>query len=646
MIITKEIEIKTTNKNIGYYKNIGFEIKSGDIITIIPEQLPLSSKIKINVECDNCHDKYKIIYFSYLRNIKNGDYYCKKCSHIKGEKTNMLKYGVKHPLQSKDIQEKSKKTNLQKYGFEYPGQNSEIKDKIKETCLSKYGETSFMKTKSFKELSEETLIRKYGVNHPLRSDDIKEKIKDTCIEKYGCEYPSQNNIIKEKIKVTKKEKYNDENYNNRKKYKETCLEIFGYENPMSNFDVQDKLKKSLMDKYGVEYPAQYEIFYEKMLKSGYKIKKYKDIYYQGEYEYDFLEKYYDLGISRGNSIKYEYNNSIHIYFPDFYYKPLNLIVEIKSSKWYEEHLSKNLSKRKACQQQGYNFIFIIDKKYEIFDKLISKIIYNKEHSWQYDIRLNDVVEQNNFLKISDFSFNYVPDSNKDECNKIKKFIEKYEWLGKMPNRPTHRFIAKYNNEIAGVVVFATPNSFSKLLGDNTDKLEKLISRGACASWTPKNLASSLIMWSIKWMTQNTQFRLFTAYSDPEAKELGTIYQACNFIYLGQKYGSETVYFDINKSHLGWFSNRNFHRRSMYKKTAKKLNIEITWNKVSEIPINIKNILNSKIDEYQQTCIKRYSKPKHKYAYILGKDNKETKYLKKLFEEKNPKLIGLKYPKNR
>ena len=47
----------------------------------------------------------------------------------------------------------------------------------------------------------------------------------------------------------------------------------------------------------------------------------------------------------------------------------------------------------------------------------------------------------------------------------------------MPNRPTHRFIATYNNILAGVIIMSTPNSFSMMLGNETSKLEKLISRG-------------------------------------------------------------------------------------------------------------------------------------------------------------------------
>lgn len=171
-----------------------------------------------------------------------------------------------------------------------------------------------------------------------------------------------------------------------------------------------------------------------MLKSGYKIKKYKntDIYYQGTYEKDFLDNYYDkINIKRAKKIKYIFDNKEHIYYPDFYIEELNLIIEIKSSKWYYEHKDKNIEKEKACKNQKYNYLLIIDKNYTVFDKLIKHLTYNKEHSWQYDIRLN---KKNNFdidnnIKVTDFKFEYI-DSKNSITKDIVNFIKEYEWLGK------------------------------------------------------------------------------------------------------------------------------------------------------------------------------------------------------------------------
>jgi hypothetical protein len=166
--------------------------------------------------------------------------------------------------------------------------------------------------------------------------------------------------------------------------------------------------------------------------------------------------------------------------------------------------------------------------------------FDKPHCWQYEMRLKNAAEDLEAaslteeraadLRIGDFDFAYVDKQDKTSCEEIKQFIERHEWLGKLPIWVTHRFTARLKNggNLAGTIIMATPNSFSNLLGAENRANEKLISRGACISWGPKNLGSWLIMQSIKWMVRNTEFRYFTAYSDPEAKELGTIYQACNW----------------------------------------------------------------------------------------------------------------------
>ena len=658
MIKTNKIEIKTTNKNVGHYINLGYDIKSGDIITINIHDLPKTSKYKIDVSCDKCKNEYKISYFSYLRNIKDNIYYCKHCSGIRAKETNMKKYGVEHPLKLNKFKDKLKKTNLERYGVEYSIQNKEIKAKSNKTIKERYGSNEYMSTDDFKKKSKITLNERYGVDSPLQNDSIKLKVENTCLERYLAKSPFESEIIKEKISIIKKERYDDEFYNNREKYKETCLEKFGFENPMQNELVKQKLSNIIFEKYGVYYPAQNDVIYKKMMKNGLHILKYEnsDIYYQGEYELDFLNNYYDkIKLKRGKSIQYVFKGKECIYYPDYYFEELNLIIEIKSSYWFNKHYDKNLAKEKICKEKGYNFMFIIDKKYDIFDKMINPIIYNKKHSWQYDLRLNILdqdVKNINFdytkLKVSDFKFEMI-EKNDIKTKDIVNFIEKYEWLGKMPNRPTHRFIASYKGILAGVIVMSTPNSFSKMLGDNTSKLEKLISRGACVSWTPKNLASSLLMWSIKWMSKNTEFRLFEAYADPEAKELGTIYQACNFYYLGNNFGSDKLYFNPDNP-KGWINNRGFRKLNFYKSFLKKEGIywNDEWNKKTSILWDkIPNDINIKMKEYSKKCLDnchvRKPKNKHKYAYIIGKDKKETKFLRKKFKLLN-KIYN--FPKNR
>ena len=303
-------------------------------------------------------------------------------------------------------------------------------------------------------------------------------------------------------------------------------------------------------------------------------------------------------------------------------------------------------------------------KQEVYERFKT---YNKDHCWQYEIRQQNLIsdlkeaslteEECNSLRIEDFEFSYVDKEDRQQCEEIKHFIERHEWLGKLPARPTHRFIArlKKNGIIAGAIVMATPNAFSHILGkENRDK-EKLISRGACISWAPKNLGSWLIMKSIKWMVKNTQFRMFSAYSDPEAKELGTIYQACNFIYLGQKSGTVKQYFDPNRPELGWFSDREFRKKSKYKLYAQRIGLTLEeWKGYMKkyspnweiMPDEIKTKIKEEEKKYRESCESRDMKPKHKYIYILGRSKKETKELKKLFQKNNPKMVQLGYPLER
>ncbi|TDI64004.1 MAG: hypothetical protein E2O88_11900 [Bacteroidetes bacterium] len=279
----------------------------------------------------------------------------------------------------------------------------------------------------------------------------------------------------------------------------------------------------------------------------------------------------------------------------------------------------------------------------------------ERHYWE-DLELAGMTHEDaQRLRTSDFIFEYVPKTDKKGCQEIVKFIERHEWLGKMPIWLTHRFVCRLNVKgmpriLAGVIIMATPNAFSNILGKEMREKEKLISRGACISWSPKNLGSNTIMKAIKWMVANTDFRFFTAYSDPDAKELGTIYQACSFHYLGQVSGTKYQFYVEGK---GWRGDKSFSERSAFVRYAKELGY--TWKKEwlriekgkrrvkwSEIPEDITVALKQKAKDTKNACPKRLSPPKHKYVFVLGRGKKETKHLRKLLHENSPPQYKMKF----
>lgn len=150
------------------------------------------------------------------------------------------------------------------------------------------------------------------------------------------------------------------------------------------------------------------------------------------------------------------------------------------------------------------------------------------------------------------------------------------------------------------------------------------------------------------MVKNTKYRLFVAYSDPTAKELGTIYQACNFYYMGQTAGTKTRY--VNPYTGKVVSDRFFRQKTAYKKFAQELGIEWQKNWNHKTGMNWENIpdeIESKLREYskykQNTSEKITMPSKHKYAYVLGENKKETKALREIFEKLNRRYP---YPKKR
>jgi len=293
-----------------------------------------------------------------------------------------------------------------------------------------------------------------------------------------------------------------------------------------------------------------------------------------------------------------------------------------------------------------------------------------EHCWQYEVRLRNTEQDLSVLgkdlawaeslRTSDFDFDYVDKSDREQCDEVRDFIVRHEFLGCLPNRPTHRFTARLRETgaLAGVIVMATPNAFSHLLGKENKNIIKLVSRGASISWAPKNMGSWLVSRACKWMVQNTEFRCVEAYSDPLAKELGTIYQALNWTYLGQTSGTNKVYRDPDNKDRGWFSDRDFRKKSKYRRYAESLGISAEewrkymgkyspkWEEMENTSPGLKAKIKAKEKQYRESCESRVVPAKHKYCFILGRSKKETKQLRKLFVQYNPKKADLPYPKER
>lgn len=177
-----------------------------------------------------------------------------------------------------------------------------------------------------------------------------------------------------KAQMTNVEKYNDKDYCNKEKIKKTNLKKYGCVNPFQNDKIKDKIKKDNLSKYGVENPMQISDFFEKQQKNCFLLKKHDktDLNYRGTYEKDFLDFCFDnnIKIKKGKRFEYVIDDKKHYYFSDFYHESTNFIIEIKSDWTYNNNLEINLIKEKATINNGYNYLFIIDKDYSEFINII------------------------------------------------------------------------------------------------------------------------------------------------------------------------------------------------------------------------------------------------------------------------------------
>jgi len=91
-----------------------------------------------------------------------------------------------------------------------------------------------------------------------------------------------------------------------------------------------------------------------------------------------------------------------------------------------------------------------------------------------------------------------------------------------------------------------------------------LNRGACVHYAHQHAGSFLIPRALKLASEDFGWRVFIAYSDAEAGEIGTIYQACNWLYLGtgNGRGKQGHYRFRKKGTDEWLSSRVIRRRGL------------------------------------------------------------------------------------
>lgn len=160
-------------------------------------------------------------------------------------------------------------------------------------------------------------------------------------------------------------------------------------------------------------------------------------------------------------------------------------------------------------------------------------------AWQYKMRQNFAESEKDTRYWEGYDLS-VKNSVVREISfsEAKEVINKYEWLGCMPVCVRHcygLFFPSLTDDswlLGGVTVFSQEYAENQGVWDKYGYTGKIIllARGVNLHFCPKNANSHLIMESIKLLPP--QYKVVTCTVDNLAGEVGTIYQACNFDYVG------------------------------------------------------------------------------------------------------------------
>lgn len=185
-------------------------------------------------------------------------------------------------------------------------------------------------------------------------------------------------------------------------------------------------------------------------------------------------------------------------------------------------------------------------------------------------------------------------------DQAKEVIVKYEWLGTVGRGLASYGLHSAEGELIGAACFGWPSSVESrdICGRENRELAICLERGACAHYAPDNAASFLISRAVKLAAAEHRWRIFYAYADPEAGEIGTVYQASNWLYVGQGVGRTPGRFrqDWRLPDGKIIASRTLRHRGIKITEAR----EMGW-----VPV--------------------YKHPKHKYIYLEG-NRKERKAL--------------------
>lgn len=358
-----------------------------------------SSRICTKDHYVNCPICDKPMVWNTTRKIEPCSAECRKENR---RRLNLEKYGVEHPMQSKEVQQRHKQAMLEKYGVESPLQSEEIKQKAIDTNREKFGCDWAIGSSEVRASAEQTMIDRYGAATTLQSDELKAKVRSTMVDRYGVDNPNKSEEIRASISKTNVERYGAENPMQNaevarksaesrsahideiwSKCKATWEATLGVDNPPKSAEVIDKITATFLERYGVARAINVPEFREKMRQTM--IERYGVPYYHMTEEFKQSQHFRISNINKqfaetlhSLDIGTEFEVSIGLKSYDIHILNTNILIEIDptythniiGNHWSSTGLDKyyHRDKTQLAIDNGYRCVHVFD--WDDWDKVI------------------------------------------------------------------------------------------------------------------------------------------------------------------------------------------------------------------------------------------------------------------------------------
>jgi hypothetical protein len=147
----------------------------------------------------------------------------------------------------------------------------------------------------------------------------------------------------------------------------------------------------------------------------------------------------------------------------------------------------------------------------------------------------------------------------------------------------------------------------------------VLARGACMHWAPKNTNSRLVSISSRLVARDTGAKIALAYSDTDAGEIGSIYQSCNWFYIGMTTSSDVQFVAPNgrayhsKIRYDMCRKAGIVNRQKPQAKARKMLLDAGWTEQRVNPKHKYVCILDRGDSDLRTRIERMAKPYPKRA---------------------------------